>query len=220
KSIGVKTIREIGKLRSFGEYLMMAEANFNLVLNSEARFAAADLQERLSMPSIEIRRLYQIDKIESQYKALANALGVTFDDASYKAAAVRAADEFRDAVRDMDVNFAVGEFMNGDPFEMALSLVKEGFRVSEIYGTIGGENYTFVEMLAELSPETKVFSNLDPSMIYYSENKDITFTIGKDAAYYNPGARHVLWHGDIQPYGYAGVRKLFEQLAAAAKEVG
>ena len=38
-------------------------------------------------------------------------------------------------------SFAVGEWMNGDPFELALALVRYGFRVPEIYGTLSGENF-------------------------------------------------------------------------------
>ena len=54
----------------------MSEANFNLVLHPEARFAAEDFHDRLKIPYIELRRLYQIDKIASQYRAFGAALGV------------------------------------------------------------------------------------------------------------------------------------------------
>lgn len=55
-------------------------SKFNLVLHPEARFAAEDFHDRLKIPYIELRRLYQIDKIASQYRALAAALGVEFED--------------------------------------------------------------------------------------------------------------------------------------------
>lgn len=58
----------------------MSEANFNLVLHPEARFAAEDFHDRLKIPFIELTRLYQIDKIGSQYRAFGKVLGVTFDD--------------------------------------------------------------------------------------------------------------------------------------------
>ncbi len=56
----------------------MSEANFNLVLHPEARFAAEDFHDRLKIPFIELRRLYQIDKIGSQYQAFGAALGIEF----------------------------------------------------------------------------------------------------------------------------------------------
>ncbi len=39
------------------------------------------------IPFIELRRLYQTDKIENQYRALGQVLGVSFDQEEYKKAA-------------------------------------------------------------------------------------------------------------------------------------
>ena len=162
----------------------MSEANFNLVLHPEARFAAEDFHDRLKIPYIELRRLYQIDKIASQYCAFGAALGVTFDDEEPRKAAEAAVAKFKELYP--DASFAVGEWMNGDPFELALALVRYGFRVPEIYGTLSGENFVYVKQLAALSPETKVFSNLEPTMLYYDgTDSGVNFTIGKDAGYYH-----------------------------------
>ena len=76
---GVKTVHEISRCRDYEEYQTMSQANFNLVLHPEARFAAEDFHDRLKIPFIELRRLYQVDKIENQYRALGQVLGVAFD---------------------------------------------------------------------------------------------------------------------------------------------
>ena len=55
---GVKTIHEISRCKDYAEYQTMSEANFNLVLHPEARFAAEDFHNRLQIPFIELRRLY------------------------------------------------------------------------------------------------------------------------------------------------------------------
>ena len=103
--------------------------------------------------------------------------------------------------------------MNGDPFELALALVKYGFKVAEIYGTLTAENFVYLKNLSELSPQTKVFSNMEPTMLYYDPAESgVTMTIGKDAGYYHPDAANVMWNEEIQPYGYAGVKHLFEAL--------
>ena len=92
--------------------------------------------------------------------------------------------------------------MNGDPFELALALLKYGFKVPEIYGTITAENFVYMKQLALLSPETRVFSNMEPTMIYYDPAESgVNITIGKDALYYHqdcPGimvesGRAALW---------------------------
>ncbi|CBL20126.1 nitrogenase component 1 [Ruminococcus sp. SR1/5] len=157
---GVKTIHEISRCKDYEEYQTMSQANFNLVLHPEARFAAEDFHDRLKIPFIELRRLYQTDKIENQYRALGQVLGVSFDQEVYKKTAEEAVERFREVCP--DASFAVGECMNGDSFELALALVRYGFRVPEIYGTITAENFVYIRHLAELSPNTKVFPIWNP----------------------------------------------------------
>ena len=46
----------------------------------------------------------------------------------------------------------------------------------------------------------------------------MNFTIGKDAGYYHPDQPNVVWNQDRQPYGYAGVRRLFEALLETVEQ--
>ena len=215
-SAGIKTIHEISRCRDFDEYKTMAEANFNLVLHQEARAAAEDFHERLKIPFIELRRLYQTDKIENQYQAFGSVLGVAFDTTADRKEAEQAVENFRKVCP--DASFAVGECMNGDPFELALALLKYGFKVPEIYGTITIENFVYMKHIAELSPDTKVFSNMEPTMLYYDPKKSgVNITIGKDALYYHQGCPGIMWNQDEQPFGFAGVRRLLEALKEVAE---
>ena len=208
---GVKTVHEISRCRDYEEYQTMSEANFNLVLHPEARFAAEDFHDKLKIPFIELRRLYQIDKIEKQYQALGSVLGIPFADENAKEQALGAVEQMRS--KKPDAVFAIGECMNGDPFELALALVKYGFRVAEIYGTLTVENFIYLKTLSELSPGTRVYSNMEPTMLYYDPSESgVNITIGKDACYYHPEAANVMWNEEVQPYGYTGVKKLFEAL--------
>ena len=106
---GVKTIHEISRCKDYEEYQAMSEANFNLVLHPEARFAAEDFHDRLKIPYIELRRLYQIDKIASQYRAFGAALGVEFDDEEPRKTAEAAVAKFKELHPDASV--AVGEWL-------------------------------------------------------------------------------------------------------------
>ncbi len=214
---GVKTIHEISRCEDFEEYKKMSEANFNLVLHPEARFAAEDFHDRLKIPFIELRRLYQIDKIGSQYQAFGAALGIEFHAEEQKKQAQEAIESFRKVCP--DPVFAVGECANADPFELSLALVKYGFKVAEIYGTITGENFIYIRQLKKLSPQTKIFSNMEPTMLYYDPAESgVTLTIGKDACYYHPNTKGIHWNEERQPFGYAGVRRLFEALELAVTE--
>lgn len=214
---GVKTIHEISRCEDFEEYKKMSEANFNLVLHPEARFAAEDFHDRLKIPFIELRRLYQIDKIGSQYQAFGAALGIEFHAEEQKKQAQEAIESFRKVCP--EPVFAVGECANADPFELSLALVKYGFKVAEIYGTITGENFIYIRQLKKLSPQTKIFSNMEPTMLYYdSAESGVTLTIGKDACYYHPNIKGIHWNEERQPFGYVGVRRLFEALELAVTE--
>lgn len=214
---GVKTIHEISRCEDFEEYKKMSEANFNLVLHPEARFAAEDFHDRLKIPFIELRRLYQMDKIGSQYQAFGAALGIEFHAEEQKKQAQEAIESFRKVCP--DPVFAVGECANADPFELSLALVKYGFKVAEIYGTITGENFIYIRQLKKLSPQTKIFSNMEPTMLYYDPAESgVTLTIGKDACYYHPNTKGIHWNEERQPFGYAGVRRLFEALELAVTE--
>lgn len=215
---GVKTIHEISRCEDFEEYKKMSEANFNLVLHPEARFAAEDFHDRLKIPFIELRRLYQIDKIGSQYQAFGAALGIEFHAEEQKKQAQKAIESFRKVCP--DPVFAVGECANADPFELSLALVKYGFKVAEIYGTITGENFIYIRQLKKLSLQTKIFSNMEPTMLYYDPTESgVTLTIGKDACYYHPNTKGIHWNEERQPFGYAGVRRLFEALELAVTEL-
>ena len=215
--IGVKKIREISTCDSLEEFKYMAEANFNLVLNPEARFAAEDLQKNLKIPSIELRRFYDVDRIRRQYSALGKALGCEFDDSAYFEKAKEAVRNFKKTYGGRKAfenrTFSVGECLNADPFEMACALIRYDFKVSEIFGTITADNIFFVELLARLSPETRVYSNLEPTMVAYDPAAaEVDICIGKDAGYYHPDKPCLNWNGDIQPFGYAAVWRFFEAL--------
>ena len=216
RSIGVKAIREVSRCEDFDEFQHMAEANFNLVLHPEARFAAADLQRRLGIPSIELTRLYQVDRIRKQYAALGQVLGATFDDAADYDAAQAAVDAFCAAAP--HATFAIGECLNADTFELALALVRSGFEVREVFGTVQAENFVFLRRLAEISPATRVYSNMEPTMLHYDADAcPVDFALGKDAGWYHTEAKCLMWNEDVQPYGYAGVRRLFEALLRLAE---
>ncbi len=214
KSLGITKINELARCKDFEEYESMSEANFNIILNPESRLAAEDIRKRLDIPSIELTRVYQIDKIHHQYELFASALGVQFDDSAYKKEAEAAVQAFID--RHGSLRFAVGEWINGDPFEMALSLIRYGHQVTEIYGTVTDANFVYIRNLAKLSPKTKIFTNLSPTMLNYDVSEvTADVSIGKDAAFYNVGCPNVPFNEENKPFGYAGVTKLFRELDAA-----
>ena len=213
KSAGIKRIGEIGQCQNFDEYTSLSQANFNLVLNAESRYAAQDMQERLGIPFIELTRLYRIDKIRNQYRLLGQAIGAALDDAAYYDEAMSKITQFREKYGAL--RFAVGECLNADSFELALALTEYGFRVPEIYGTVGERNFVYIQKLSEISPNTRIYSNLSPTMLNYRCDGEPDAVIGNDAMYYHKNIAGIGFQDEAQPFGYRGLILLFEQLDAA-----
>ncbi len=214
KSAGVDRIRQLGSCQTYEDFQAMAEANVNLVLNEEARPAAMDMEKNLGIPSIELKRLYRIEKIHRQYMALASVLGVQFEDAPCLEEAKEALRTLKDHFGEM--RLSIGECQNGDPFEMALAFAEEGFEVAEIFGSLNEERLRYVTALSMISPDTRIYMNQSPSMTAYKAKEgEITVSIGKDAAYYHPECPNVSWDDGPQPFGYQAVRDLAGRLLKA-----
>ena len=214
---GVKHIRQISTCKTYDEFMKMASANFNIVLNPEARAAANDMSTRLGIPYIELTRVHDVMINVLQYSSFANAAGISADLSAEKEAAQNAVDSLK---KDHPgLTFNIGECLNADPFELALSLARYGFGVDEIYATLAPEKYKYVSKLAEISPDTKIFCNMDPTMLYYgvsSSKADIC--IGKDAAFYCPDIPNVAWNSDVQPFGFQGIKALMDEIGNKMKE--
>ena len=214
-SAGIKKVRELARCTAFDEYKELSRANFNIVINPEARYAAQDIEKRLGIPFIELTRMYRLEKIQNQYRLLGQAVGAEFDDRKYYEEAEAVIDRFRAAHGEL--SFAVGECVNADSFELALALCEYGFRVSEIYGTVGERNFVFIKKLAKISPETRIFTNLSPTMLNYERKTKIDITVGVDAGYYHPDLPNAQFNSEEQPFGYEGVKALFNELSEALK---
>ena len=217
KSSGIRNIRQISTCKTYEEFLQMASANFNIVIDPEARAAAEDMNKNLNIPYIELTRVYSTDKISSQYKALASVAGIDITDSEEKAEADEAADKLKAAYPNLTFN--IGECTNANAFELALSLVRMGLKVAEIYATLAPENFVYVKNLAMLSPDTKIFCNMEPTMLYYKiSSSKAQVTVGKDAKFYCPDIPNIAWNQDTRPFGYQGVRDLMNKVFEALKE--
>ena len=217
KLAGIRNIRQISTCGTYEEFLKMASANFNIVIDPEARAAAEDMNKNLNIPYIELTRVYSTDKITSQYKALASVAGIDINDSEEKAEADEAVAGLKNAYPDLTFN--IGECTNANAFELALSLVRMGFNVDEIYATLAPENYVYVKNLAQLSPDTKIYCNMEPTMLYYKiSSSKAQVTIGKDAKFYCPDIPNIAWNRDTRPFGYQGVRDLMNKVFEALKE--
>lgn len=217
KQLGVKKINELSRCKNYEEYLSMSEANFNLVLNPEASYAANDIQQRLDTPYIELLRLYQIEQIHKQYHSFANALGGKIDDSIYYQKAKEEVEKFIKDFKGLKVS--IGGTINANAYELALALLTYGISVEEIYATLSPEDFVYIKKIANLSPDTKIYSNMEPTMIYYDcGESDVDLTLGRDAGYYHVDCPNVPFNQDRQPFGYAGLIQLLKEMREALEK--
>jgi len=218
KAAGIRNIRQISTCTDVHDFYRMGEANFNLVLNPEARGAADALTKRLGIPSIELTRFYETDLTERQYKAFFAALDMDVPKTESSMTREKA-DLAGEALRSEypHLSFSIGEVVNGNPFEMALTLLRMGWRVTEVFANPSPDWYPYIDRIAALCPDLRVYSNTDPTMLDYKAQPAKAgsgrhITIGKDAAYYHPDALHLNFNEDAQPFGYEAAWYLWKRL--------
>ena len=97
--------------------------------------------------------------------------------------------------------------------------MKYGIKVPEIYGTITVENFCLYETACSFKSDNKKYFQIwKPTMIYYEPKESgVNITTGKDALYYHQDCPGLMWNQDEQPFGFAGVRRLFEALKEVAE---
>lgn len=210
RGAGIHTINQVSECKTLEEYYELGAANFNLVLHPESVFAAEQLYGRTGMPFIEMARLYDPDRIHKQYRLLGSAIGVKFADQKPYEQACEVREAFRRS--HSGARFALGEMLNANPYELACTLVEMDMEVPYIFSNLTEYNFPYIRRLAESSPETKVYSGIDPSMVHYKEVEGVDCAIGKDAGQYVPSVPVVEWNSEKQPFGYHGFCGLMKEL--------
>ena len=201
---GIATIRTVADCSSYEEFQKMAEANFNIVIDQEARAAADDMEKRLGIGYIELQRFYGKDRITSQYKAFLKAIEV--EDAGV----------FSNPSNDFSgKTFAIGECANAMPVELALALLEYGGKVSEVFCTLSQRDAWYILQISQRSPETRFYFNQHPSMIGFKTDSDVDICIGRDACWYykDEPVRKITANRDRQPFGFAAVGELFKEIS-------
>ena len=116
-------------------------------------------------------------------------------------------------LRDHAITIALGSRLNAQPLELALLLLSCGCRVTEIFTTLAPSDRYYLRLLAETSPDTRIYGNLSPSLASFDPSHPPTLTLGADAAVYYPDTPNIPWNDEIQPFGYAAVKRLLNEIS-------
>ena len=212
--VGLKHIYELSRMTSLESYQAMAQANFNLVLHPEARYAANYLKDTLEIPAIELLRTFQLSKITKQYQLLSQILEVNFNLEPYLERATKEVEEFSSKFKGL--NLALSDGVNGNPWDLTLTIQALGLNVKEIFAEVTSQDLPWLKAIAKLSPHTKIYSNLHPSMLGYVSSTKIDIALGKAARYYHPKAYGFDFTSETQPFGYQGLQQLLKELEGVA----
>lgn len=216
-SMGITSFNSISRCHTYNEFQEMAEANFNVVLDPQARAAASYMEKNLNIGSAELQRFYGIDRISSQYSVLLTAFdSPQSENDSWYDWCRRAMDGWDDNMEMYDERpvFAIGECADAEAPELALSLIEYGYEVREVFTTFSEDDAYYVSEIAEKSPDTKFYFNQHPTMVSYECDPDVSFCIGRDAVWYyhNEDVASLSWNRDVQPFGYHGVTELMSSI--------
>jgi nitrogenase molybdenum-iron protein alpha/beta subunit len=210
---GITTIRTVADCSSYEEFQKMAEANFNIVIDQEARAAADDMEKRLGIGYIELQRFYGNDRIASQYRAFLKAIGVedssvisdaeglishadcaelaSNDDSNPRASVENPENSSAENLNSENTSadfsgktFAIGECANAMPVELALALLEYGCEVSEVFCALSQRDAWYILQIAQKSPKTRFYFNQHPTMIGFKPDPDVDICIGRDACWY------------------------------------
>lgn len=214
KQAGIYHINQISACKTFEEYMKMGEARMNLVLTPLALAAAEDLKQRLGIPFHRVEHCYEISSIKLQYQLLSEALDFDCNDSEYHDEALETMKLF--ASRHKGMRFAVGQTINGNPFELSSMLIRHEMRVPFIFcHMINDEDRRYIGELKELSPQTRVYSSVYPGMLNCSgvmTGADVA--LGLDAGYYFADALCISWNEERYAFGYRGLISLLGQIEA------
>lgn len=212
KQAGISRIGQLSACKSFAEYQALARARLNVVVHPQAAASAKDLERRLGIPFVEISHTYGVERTAEQMDALGRSLGKALDFAADAARAKEALSAF--AARHAGLRIAVGEAVNGNPFEIAETLLEAGLEVPFVLrNLLSRQDLPILRRLAALRPDLPVYSGVHPSM-QGAPLPPADVALGLDAGYFLPKASSVCWNMERQPFGFSGLTALLSEIEA------
>lgn len=211
-------ILEIGKCKTFEEYLKMSESVLNIMINPAGGMAVDSLEERLGQKSLKIPLSYDFSEIEEDLHKLANTLGLTLPDTEkLKKETGNCIRRTAETVGNMPIS--VDYMATSRPFGLAKLLKEHGFNVVSIYADVcsSADSKAF-EWLKKNAGNIEWKFPYDPKMAIIPRGfKSGILAIGQDAAYFT-GTNHFVNIVESDGlYGFHGICRLMELLKDAAE---
>ena len=205
---GIRKVKTVAGCSTFEELKGMGSSKANIIVHPQASPCGADLEKRLGIPYIRLYTSYVPEIIEENYKKLGKFLGSDIKCEKEKKSAEEHIREF--ARKYCGKKIAIGEAVCGNPFDIALMLLKAGIEVPFVFrDMIHPEDWSLIELLKGVAPQLRVYSGVHPTTAANPDSlPQAHLMLGLDAGYFNQGSISAAWPFDRTFYGFDGIHAL------------
>lgn len=212
-------VKDICCCKTYDEYLSMAESFMNIYQNPAAALAAEELEKRLGQQTVYIPLSYGRDEIMTEYKRLADALGISVPDIAQECEEAEV-ELIRAASLLKDTPIAIDYTATTRPLGLARLLTEYGMNVVNVYAdAFHPEERADFEWLKEQKSEMLITATIHPKMRVYPRvaGRIAKLAIGQKAAYFENTENfvNVLEGGGL--YGFGGIAELARLIRDAAE---
>lgn len=217
---GGKQIIQIHDCDTYDEYQNMACAPLNIFVEPLAKNSAERLKERLGQQYMYLPTVFGYDRLDENYRKLAEYCGVKAPDtAPLRGEADAALDEAAELIGDTPI--AVDYSFTFEILSFTRLLIEHGFNVREIYADgFAAEEEEDFRWLKENHPDILLSSCVRPQKRFADRHRDRKYlALGQKAAYFT-GTDHFVnvvegGGGEGLYYGYMGIVRIAELMREA-----
>ncbi len=214
------TVRDLPNLKTYPEYLEMAEASLNISTHPFGKLAADTLSERLGSESLYAPYCWDYASIDAALADVASAAGLPLPDLENEKTATDAV--LKDTLEKLgDTEIQIDAAATPRPLELAKLLLSHGFRVTVVYAdAVSDEEYAAYEWIRDNHPDTKMRAivnfrgRVNPRDDAEKAGGNL-LAIGQKAAYYSDTKHFVNLIFQSGLWGYHGIRSLCRLMTAA-----
>ncbi|MDD7409288.1 MAG: nitrogenase component 1 [Anaerovoracaceae bacterium] len=218
-----KKIVQIHDSNTYEEYQNMARAPFNIYIEPLAKNSAERLEKRLGQKYAYLPAFFRYDRIDENYRKLAEYCGITaIDTSGLRAEADKALAEVKDLIGDTPV--AIDYSFTFEIMSLVRLLLEHGINVREIFADgFAAEDEEDFRWVQKNYPDIRVSSCVRPEMRFADRQRDGRYlALGQKAAYFT-GTDHfvnVVEGGGDEGlyYGYKGIVRIAELMKEAFME--
>lgn len=206
--------KDLCQMRTFDEYLAMAQSSYNIYNAPVAMECVQDLEKRLDQTPIYMPYTWDMDEIREDESKLMKILNRHPDLSRYEKDAQRALAKLHDVIKDRKIQ--IDYSATPRPLGLAKLLLENGFHVTTVYSdTILPGDEEALTWLQHNYPDLLICACVDFRCRTWKKAKTPVLAIGQKAAYFSGTEHFVNMVANDGLYGFVGIRKLCEKMLDA-----